>query len=75
MLLHDRQAMPGSSLGYQELLSPLQPLASCARAPAVAQEGPTSHPAGARGGGWLSQAGSVASCARPFPEGRFSSCW
>lgn len=33
--------------------SPLQPLASCARAPDVPQEGPTSHPAGASGGGWL----------------------
>lgn len=35
MVLHGRQAMPGSSLDYQELPSPLQPLARCS------QEGPT----------------------------------
>lgn len=52
-MLHGRQATPGSSLDYQELLSLLQPLASCARLPDVPQEGPTRdrHPAGARGGG------------------------
>lgn len=50
-MLHDRQATPGSSLDDQELLSPLQPLASCARVSDVPQEGPTSHPAEARGGG------------------------
>lgn len=35
ILLHGRQAMPGSLLDYQELLLPLQPLASCARVPDV----------------------------------------
>lgn len=68
MLLHDRQATPGSSLGYQELLSPLQPLASCARAPDVPQEGPTSHPAGASGGGWLPRQALWPYVHVPFPE-------
>lgn len=44
MVLHGRQAMPGSSLDYQELLSPLQPLARCSPG------GTHSYPAKARGG-------------------------
>lgn len=42
MVLHGRQAMPGSSLDYQELPSPLQPLARCSPG------GTHSYPAEAR---------------------------
>lgn len=66
ILLHGRQAMPGCLLDYQELLFPLQPLASCARVPDVPHWSPC------WGQGLAVQASSMALCACPFPESQES---